>query len=436
MNFNGTESMLLLLRNIRLMNPAQNLDRRADLLLVDGTIASIAQNQEAPEGADVRDGSAWVAAPGFFDMHVHLREPGATHKETIRTGTEAAANGGFTGVCCMPNTTPAIDTPEVVHSILWRSTGLPVDVLPSAATTKGRQGQELAPMGALYDAGVRLFTDDGDCVRSAEVMRRSFEYLSMFDGAVLSQHCEEHTMTQGFAMNEGLTSTRLGLPGYPSVAEDLIIARDIQLATYTGNRLYHVSHMSTKGGVELVRRAKEGGQANITCEVTPHHIVLTEEAIVEYDTNAKMNPPLRGADDVEAIRSGLRDGTIDVIATDHAPHALSEKEVEFQQAPNGIVGLETSIGLVYTTMVATGLISLDRMIELMSINPRGILSLPIPVIREGARANLTLFAPENEWTVDTGRFRTMSYNTPFNGYRLRGRPVGIINNGAVVWSDL
>jgi len=291
-------------------------------------------------------------------------------------------------------------------------------------------------MAPLYEAGVRLFTDDGDCVRSAEVMRRAFEYLSMFDGAVLSQHCEEHTMTSGFAMHEGIVATRLGLPGYPSVAEELIIARDIQLATFTGDRPYHVSHMSTAGGVELVRAAKARGHLNITCEVTPHHFVLTEQAVVDYDTNAKMNPPLRTAADVDSILEGLRDGTIDAIATDHAPHALSEKEVEFQAAPNGIVGLETALGLTYTYLVETGVITLERMIELLSINPRGILSQPIPVIREGVRANLTLFAPENEWVVQTQRFATMSLNTPFAGRRLRGRPIGIVNNGQIVWSAL
>lgn len=412
------------------------MDRRADVLIRDGDIERIGENIEAPEGADVRDGSAWIAAPGFFDMHVHLREPGGTHKETIATGAAAAANGGFTGVCAMPNTQPAIDAPEIVHSIFWRSSGLAVDVLPSAATTKGREGKELSPMAALYESGVRLFTDDGDCVRSAEIMRRAFEYLSMFDGAVLSQHCEEHSMTTGFAMNEGEVSTRLGLPGYPAVAEEVIIARDIQIAAFAGHRPYHVSHMSTKGGVDLVRNARIHGSKNITCEVTPHHFVLTDQAVVDFDTNAKMNPPLRTQEDVDAILEGFSDGTIDAIATDHAPHALSEKEVEFQSAPNGIIGLETAVGLTCTFLVRPGIVTLERMIELLSINPRRILSQPIPVIREGVRANLTLLAPEEEWTVDTSRFKSMSLNTPFGGWSLRGRPIGIVNNGQVIWSDL
>jgi dihydroorotase len=428
---------MLLFKNIHLLNPAQNLDRHADLLIDnDGRIVAIGENLNAPEGADVRDASGWVAAPGFFDMHVHLREPGATHKETIRTGCESAANGGFTGVCSMPNTTPATDSAEVVHSILWRAQGLPVDVLPSAATTKGRKGEGLAPMGELFEAGVRLFTDDGDCVESAEVMRRAFEYASMFEGAVISQHCEDHTMTRGFVMNEGVTSTKLGLPGYPDVAENLIIARDIMLAGFCGDRPYHVSHMSTRGGVELVRAAKRQGLGNITCEVTPHHFVLTDEAVVDYGTNAKMNPPLRTQRDVDAVIEGFRDGTIDVIATDHAPHSLAEKEVEFSSAPNGIIGLETSIGLACTYLLAKGVISLARLVELMSINPRRVLSQPVPAIAEGELANITIFAPAMEWRVDTSRFKTMSLNTPFNGWKLTGKPVAILNKGMVVWSEL
>ncbi len=427
---------LILFKNIRLLNPAQDLDRRADMLVAEGLIEQIGENLVVPDGAAVHDASAWVAAPGFYDMHVHLREPGGTHKETIASGCAAAANGGFTGVCSMPNTNPATDSVEVVHSIRWRARDLPVDVLPSAATTKGRKGEGLAPMGELHEAGVRLFTDDGDCVESAEVMRRAFEYASMFEGAVISQHCEDHTMTRGFAMNESVVSTRLGLPGYPDIAENLIIARDIMIAGFCGDRPYHVSHMSTRGGVDLVRQAKSRGQANVTCEVTPHHFVLTDEAVEKYGTNAKMNPPLRTRRDLEAVLEGFRDGTIDVIATDHAPHTLAEKEVEFQAAPNGIIGLETSIGLSCTYLVETGIISLARLVELMSINPRRILSQPVPSIAEGEQANLTILAPEMEWTVDTARFKTMSLNTPFNGWTLRGKPIAILNKGAVVWSEL
>ena len=426
----------LLLQNVRLLNPAQNLDRRADLLIVDGTISGIGEGLDLPDGGESRDGSDWVVVPGFYDMHVHLREPGATHKETIETGCASAANGGFTGVACMPNTTPAIDAAEVVHSILWKSRGLPVDVHPVGATTVGRKGETLAPMGELHEAGVRMFSDDGDCLRSPEMMRRAYEYASQFNGAVLSQHCEEHTMTTGFAMNEGVVATRLGMAGYPDVAEELIIERDIRLAEFCGDRPYHVSHMSTAGGVESVRRAKEKGKTNITCEVAPHHFVLIDEDVEKYWTNAKMNPPLRTALHREALLEGFRDGTIDVIATDHAPHALSEKEVEFPNAPNGIIGLETSIGLSYTYLVDAGVISLERLVELMAINPRRILSLPIPQIEEGEKANLTILAPEESWKVDKEKFLTKSLNTPFDGWELKGKPVGIVNNGQVVWSNL
>ena len=425
----------ILFKNIHLLNPDQNLDERADLLVREGTIEAIGNNLEA-DGAEVHDATDWVACPGLYDMHVHLREPGALHKETIKTGCASAANGGFTGVSCMPNTTPALDSVEVVHSILYKAQGLPVDVYPVGATTVGRKGETLAPMGEMYEAGVRMFSDDGDCVRSPEMMRRAYEYASMFPGAVLSQLCEEHSMTQGFAMNEGVTSTRLGLPGYPDIAEELIIARDIMLAEFCGNRPYHVSHMSTKGGVELVRKAKEKGQTNITCEITPHHFVLTDEAIGDYNTNAKMNPPLRTQEHVDAIIEGFRDGTIDVIATDHAPHAKSEKDVEFERAPNGIIGLETSLGLSYTYLVKPGVITLARLVELMAINPRKILSQDIPKIAEGEKANLTIFNPNEEWTVDTAKFKTMSLNTPFEGYELQCKPVAVLNNDQVVWSDL
>ncbi|MCE2504245.1 MAG: dihydroorotase [Chlorobi bacterium] len=426
----------ILLQNIRLLNPEQKLDRRADVLIVGGKIAGIGENLDAPEGVDTRDGSSWVAAPGFYDMHIHLREPGATHKETIETGCASAANGGFTGLACMPNTSPAIDSAEVVHSILWKSQNLPVDVNVVGATTVGRKGETLAPMGELYEAGVRMFSDDGDCVRSPEMMRRAFEYASQFEEAVLSQHCEEHTMTVGFAMNEGAVATRLGMPGYPDIAEELIIERDIRLAEFCGDRPYHVSHMSTAGGVESVRSAKARGKTNITCEVTPHHFLLTDEAIEKYWSNAKMNPPLRTEEHRHALLDGFRDGTIDAIATDHAPHALSEKEIEFPNAPNGIIGLETSLGLSYTYLVDAGVVSLERLIELMAINPRKILSLPIPFIEEGADTNLTIFAPEETWRVDTTKFLTKSRNTPFNGWELKGKPIGVVNRGDVVWSGL
>ena len=430
------QNATILLRSVRILHPGEGIDRTADMLIRDGAIAEIGESLDAREGIEEKNGAGWVVAPGFYDMHVHLREPGGTHKETIETGTASAANGGFTGVACMPNTNPAIDHAEVVHSIRMKSEPRAVDVDVVGAITVGRKGEQLAPIGELYEAGVRLFSDDGDCVRSPEVMRRAFEYASAFDGAVLSQHCEEHAMTVGFVMHEGEVSTRLGVPGYPDVAEELIIERDIRLAAYTGGRPYHVSHMSTAGGVDSVRRAKQRGQGSITCEVAPHHFVLTDEAVAEYGTMAKMNPPLRPESHRQALIEGLRDGTVDVIATDHAPHSPEEKDVELPSAPNGILGLETSIGLSYTELVAKGVITLERLIELISLNPRRILSISQPSFAVGSPANMTIIAPEETWTVDRDRFLSKSRNTPFHGWELRCRPVGIINRGRIVWSTL
>jgi dihydroorotase len=430
------EGASILLRSVRMVHPGEGVDRFGDLLIQDGRITGTGESLEKPDRVEERDGSGWVVAPGFYDMHVHLREPGGTQRETIETGTASAANGGFTGVACMPNTTPAIDHAEVVHSIRMKAESLAVDVNVVGSITAGRKGEQLAPIGELYEAGVRLFSDDGDCVSSPEMMRRAFEYASAFDGAVLSQHCEEHSMTTGFVMHEGSVSTRLGLPGYPEVAEELIIERDIRLSAYTGGRPYHVSHMSTAGGVDSVRRAKAGGLTGVTCEVAPHHFVLTDEAVVEYGVNAKMNPPLRTEEHRLNLIEGLRDGTVDVIATDHAPHTSEEKDVELPSAPNGIVGLETSIGLSYTELVAKGVVTLDRLIELMSLNPRRILSLQPPSFAIGSPANVTIIAPDETWKVDRNRFLSKSRNTPFDGWELQCRPVGIINRGRVVWSTL
>lgn len=432
----NNEGASILLRSVRMLHPGEGVDRAGDLLIRDGRIADSGESLDRPEGVEERDGFGWVVVPGFYDMHVHLREPGGTHKETIETGTASAANGGFTGVACMPNTSPAIDHAEVVHSIRMKAERLPVDVDVVGAITVGRRGEQLAPIGELYEAGVRLFSDDGDCVRSPEMMRRAFEYASAFDGAVLSQHCEEHSMTSGFVMHEGSVSTRLGLPGYPEVAEELIIERDVRLAAFTGGRPYHVSHMSTAGGVDSVRRAKASGFARVTCEVAPHHFVLTDEAVAEYGADAKMNPPLRPEEHRQSLIEGLRDGTVDVIATDHAPHTRDEKDVVLPSAPNGILGLETSIGLSYTELVAKGVVTLERLIELMSLNPRRILSLQIPSFEIGSPANLTIIAPEERWKVDRDRFLSKSRNTPFDGWELQCRPVGIINRGRVVWSTL
>lgn len=423
----------LLLKNGNLLDPANGVDVESDLLIVDGRIDAIGKNLKAGPGARVVDLKGNIVTPGLFDMHVHFREPGFEHKETIETGCASAAAGGFTGVACMPNTNPPIDDATVVSFIREKGrkalNGV-VDVFCIGAVTKGREGKQLSPMADLSSAGVVAFSDDGSPVSDPEIMRRALEYAGMFGKPVI-QHAEESTMTRGGAMNEGVTSTMLGLPPIPSVAEEIMVGRDILLAKYVGAR-YHVAHISTLGTLEQVRSARERGIA-VTCEITPHHFTLTDEAVDGFDTNTKMNPPLRGAADLQAMKEGLRDGTIDVIATDHAPHSLAEKQVEYVNAPFGIVGLETAIGLTVTQLVEPGIISLSRMVELMSVNPRKILQLPPIGIVKGANANLTIIDISTEWTVDRKMFRSKSNNSPFHGYTLRGMAVGIVNNGQALF---
>lgn len=425
--------MKLHLKGGRLIDPVAGKDESLDMLIVDGRIEKIEKNISADKSFQTIDLANKVIAPGFIDMHVHLREPGFEHKETIETGCASAAAGGFTAVCCMPNTNPAIDDESVARYVREKGKtvceGI-VDVYPIAAATKGRKGEELAPMAELAQAGAVGFTDDGSPITSAEIMRRALEYSSMY-GIPIIQHAEESSMTHNGSMNEGYTSTRLGMPGIPPVAEELMIARDILLLRYTPKARYHVAHISTVGALEYVRNAKKE-KLNVTSEVTPHHFTLTDEAVMSFDTNTKMNPPLRTREDVEAMKEGLRDGTIDVIATDHAPHTIDEKEVEYTQAPFGIVGLETAIGLCITELVAKKILSLSQLIEKLSTNPRRILSLPVIKIQEGEIANLTLLDPSVTWTVDIQLFKSKSKNSPFHGYKLKGRAIGIINNGKVM----
>jgi dihydroorotase len=427
--------MNLFLKHCRLIDPAAGIDDVRDIHIVDGRIEKMGTGLAPPSGATVHDLKGIIAAPGFIDMHVHLREPGFEHKETILTGVSAAAGGGFTAVCCMPNTNPPIDDESVVRYIQSKARtamGGLVDVYPVAAVTVGRKGEHLAPLAELSDAGAVAFTDDGDPVHDAEVMRRALEYAAMFRRPVI-QHAQDIPLSKGGVMNEGFVATSLGLWGMPHIAEEIMVSRDIALTQYTGGQ-YHVAHMSTAGSLELVRQAKRSGLL-VTCEVTPHHFTLTDEAVRSYDTNTKMNPPLRTAADVQAMREGLRDGTIDVIATDHAPHSFDEKQVEYQTAPFGIVGLETAIGLAVTGLLKTGLLSLAQLIEKFSINPRRILHLPEIRIREGEMANITLFDPAVEWTVDPRLFKSKSKNTPFGGYKLVGKAIGVINNGTAYWEQ-
>ncbi len=424
--------MQIVLKGGRLIDPVSGLDEALDIHIADGRIERIGKSLAIPS-AQVIDAKGKIIAPGFLDMHVHLREPGFEYKETILTGCTAAAAGGFTGVCCMPNTKPAIDDESVIRTIQSKArialNGL-VDVYPVAAVTVDRKGEHLAPLAELSAAGAVAFTDDGEPVHDAEIMRRALEYSSMF-GKPIIQHAQDMPMTKGGVMNEGFTATSLGLPGMPSAAEDIMIARDIRLAQFTGGQ-YHVAHMSTAGGVDMVRQAKAKG-LRVTCEVTPHHIALTDDLVRSYNTNTKMNPPLRTREDVEALKQGLKDGTVDVIATDHAPHSFDEKEVEYQAAPFGIVGLETAIGIAVTELFLRNILSLFQIVEKFAVNPRRILHLPDVKIAEGETANLTIFDPAVEWVVDPQTFKSKSKNTPFGGHRLTGRSVGVFNNGQVYW---
>ena len=427
--------MKLHLKSGHVLDPLKGKDVVADILIVDGRIERIGASLSSDSSYEVIDLKNKVIAPGFIDMHVHLREPGFEHKETIETGCASASAGGFTAVCCMPNTNPAIDEESVARYVQEegrRATGGLVDVYPIAAASKGRKGEELSPMAELAKAGAVAFSDDGAPIASAELLRRIFEYSSMYRLPII-QHAEEPTLTKNGLMNEGFESTRLGMPGIPPIAEELMIARDIVLLRYIPLAKYHVAHISTAGSIDCVRRAKLE-KLNVTCEAAPHHFTLCDEAVKSFDTNLKMSPPLRTKKDVQAIKEALRDGIIDVIATDHAPHTIDEKEVEFAQAPFGIVGLETAIGLSITELVHQKYLTLMQLIEKLSVNPRRILSLPEIHIQEGERANLTLLDPEIEWTVDVQSFRSKSKNSPFHGRTLKGKAIGIINNGKTYFS--
>ena len=417
--------MEILLKGLRLLNPDQDLDLTSDLLLKDGVIEKIENLDETKFGnAKVFDFSGKVAVPGLYDMHVHLREPGHEDRETIETGSNAAAAGGFTGIACMPNTNPAIDSSEVVTFIKNRSKDHLVDVDPIGAVSKGRNGEALAPMLELYDSGAVGFSDDGTAVKTASLLRSALEYSKMIDAPII-EHCEDDSLAGG-AMNESLNSTKLGLPAIPTVAEDLIVMRGILMAEYTGGK-FHVAHISSKRSVELVREAKARG-VNVTAEVAPHHFSLTDDRIEEFNTNLKMNPPLREQKDVDALIEGLKDGTIDCIASDHAPHSIEDKELEYIYAPNGIIGLETELGLALTNLYHKNILSLEQIIEKFSINPRKILNLEVPQISVGETANLTIVDTKLEWEVNVKDFKSRSINSPFGGMKLQGKSVAVINS--------
>jgi dihydroorotase len=417
--------MKIILKNVDVIHPEDKINlKKTSILLDNGVISKIGEvSQDENKRAREFDFSGKFLVPGLFDMHVHLREPGREDEETVLTGCNSAAAGGFTGVACMPNTEPSIDTAEVVKFIKEQAANHLVDVYPVAAATVGRKGEIISPMAELVEAGAVAFSDDGVAIKTSSVLRRAFEYANMYNAPII-EHCEDESLSDG-AMNEGINSTILGLPGVASVAEDIIVSRDILMAEYTGGRI-HIAHISTKNSVNLVREAKKKG-IKVTAEVTPHHFTLTDDAVKTYDTNYKMNPPLRTQDDIVAIIKGLKDGTIDCVVSDHAPHSIEEKESEFQFAPNGIVGLETIIGLSFTELLHKNKISIEEIINKLSINPRKILNIVIPKFEVGALANFTIIDPDLVWTIDISKFKSKSKNSPFDKRLLTGKAIAVIN---------
>jgi dihydroorotase len=415
----------ILIENGRVIDPSQSLDRITNLLIQDGKIAGydVPRNGQAT----VIDARGKIVSPGLIDMHVHLREPGREEDETIATGAASAVAGGFTSVACMPNTDPPIDTQATVEFNQAALADL-CNVSVVACVSKDRAGKELAEIGQLVEAGAVGFTDDGTPVHNAELMRRAFEYAEMFGKPILN-HAEVPELTHGGVMHEGLVSMMLGLPGMPAAAEDVMVGRDLILAETTGGRI-HVMHISTAGAVELVRRGKRRG-VRVTTEVCPHHFTLTDESLKKFDSNYKMSPPLRAAVDRDACIEGLKDGTIDVICTDHAPHAAEKKMQELDRAPFGIVGLETALGLVVTKLIEPGHLSWNDALAKMTINPARVLGIDKGTLRVGADADVTVIDPDCEWVVDNERLRSKSKNSPFHGWRLRGRAEATIVAGSV-----
>lgn len=422
--------MKVLVKSGRVVDPANNIDEKLDILIVDGKIAELAVNIDAGD-AEIINAAGMIVTPGLIDMHVHLRDPGLEYKEDIVTGTRAAAAGGVTSVACMPNTSPVNDNLAVTKYIISKAAEQgSANVFPIGCITKGLKGEILAEMGELKAGGCVGFSDDGLPVKNGEMMRRALEYSSTF-GAPIISHAEELSLVAGGAMNEGPVSTELGLKGIPWVAEDAMTARDIMLAELTGAHL-HIAHVSTKGSVELVRQAKKRG-VNVTCEATPHHFTLTDDAVRGYNTNAKMNPPLRSQDDVDAIRAGLADGTIDAIATDHAPHHFDEKNVEFAIALNGITGLETLLPLTLK-LVGENVLSLSQAVALTTCRPAKVLGIDRGTLSVGAVADITLINPNKEWLVEAGKLQSKSKNSPFIGQTMKGCAIKTLLAGKEVFS--
>lgn len=420
-----------LIKNVILVQNGSVSTEPVDIRINNGVISEIGFGLSATTDETVQDFNGAYASGGWMDMHVHLREPGFEHKETITTGCRAAAFGGFTAVACMPNTNPPIHTRDVVEYIIKKASALPVDVYPIACVSKDRKGHSITEMADLKEGGAVAFSDDGDPVFDSKLMRIALDYASMLDMPIIN-HEEDLALSRPGHMHEGRISTKLGLAGTPSIAEEVMIARDILLAELTGGHV-HVAHISTRNAVDLVRQAKKKG-IRVTTEVCPHHFDLTDEEIEKrpFDTNCKMHPPLRSADDVQAMLDGLRDGTIDAICTDHAPHSIEEKEVEFIYAPNGIIGLETAWGVSVRCLLDANVLDLATLVQKLVDNPREILRLEVPKIEVGAKANLTFFNTNETWTFERKHVKSKSANTPYIGATMKGRALGIYNKGELV----
>ncbi len=420
------------IRNGRVIDPANKRDEVADLLIVDGKVAPVSQLSTLNSQPDEIDAGNLIVCPGLIDIHVHLREPGFGHKETIESGARAAAAGGFTTIVCMPNTSPAADNPSTIAWIKDRAAAVAcVHVLPAGAITKNLAGEELAPIGSLAQAGIIAITDDGHCVQSHEVMRRAVEYARMVDLPVLD-HCQDYNLVGNGVVHEGYWSTLLGLPGWPAAGEEAIVMRNILLAELCDHHI-HCQHITTGGSVRLLREARSRG-VKVGGEVCPHHIALTDEAIQDFDTNYKMNPPLRSEADVDALLDGIADGTLSILCSDHAPHADFEKEVEFDAAPFGIIGLETELGLFFDLLVHKHRkIDIVRLIEMYTVEPARLLRINTGTLSIGVQADVTLIDPDLEWTVRIDKSESESRNSPFDGWKLKGRAMRTIVEGKTVW---
>ncbi|MFZ5943072.1 MAG: dihydroorotase [Bacillota bacterium] len=421
---------MLILKKGLVIDPSQGISEEFDLLIENGKIVALDKNITVTPQMKVIDAAGKIVAPGFIDIHVHLREPGQEHKESILTGCKAAARGGFTSIACMPNTNPVADNEGVIELIIARANRYNlVNVYPIASITKDQEGKELTEFAILKQCGAVAFSDDGKTLRNSAVMRRALDYAKMTDALIIS-HCEDEELAGTGVMHEGFFSTKLGLTGIPREAEEIIMDRDIRLAELTKSRI-HIAHVSTKGGVEMIRRAKERG-VQVTAEATPHHFSLTHEAVQGYNTNTKVNPPLRTQDDVEALIKGLQDGTIDCIATDHAPHAREEKEVEFEYAPFGITGLETAVPVAWQNLYLGGHLSVPELIKAFCTTPAKILGIAGGTLQVGRAADITLIDPELTQRVDEAEFYSLGKNTPFAGLELTGWPILTIKAGKIV----